>query len=55
MSAQRPPVDPAMEAWIAEQMQYFQPSDMDAAVRLMRGYERKDREKAQQARREAAA
>lgn len=41
-------VDPAMEAWIAEQMTYFKPSDMDAAVRLMRGYEREDHEKAAQ-------
>jgi hypothetical protein len=43
----RPPVDPAMQAWIDEQMQHFQPSDMDEAVRLLRGYERADRARAQ--------
>ncbi|MFC9432792.1 hypothetical protein [Nocardia sp. NPDC057030] len=45
MSAPRPPVDPAMQAWIDDQKSHFQPSDMDAAVRLLRGYERADRER----------
>jgi len=43
---QQVPADPAMERWIAEQMQYFKPSDMDAAVRLLRSYDRADRERA---------
>jgi len=38
--------DPAMERWIASQMQYFVPSDMDAAVRLLRSYDRADRARA---------
>lgn len=42
--AQQVAADPAMERWIAEQSQYFVPSDMDAAVRLMRSYDRADRE-----------
>jgi hypothetical protein len=44
MSTPQQGADPAMERWIAEQMQYFKPSDMDAAVRLLRSYDRADRE-----------
>lgn len=46
MTAPRPPVDPAMERWIAEQMKYFESSDLDAAVRLLRSYARAARERA---------
>jgi hypothetical protein len=42
----RPPVDPAMQAWIDEQMTHFQPSDMDPAIRLIRAYDRADRKRA---------
>jgi hypothetical protein len=37
--------DAAMEAWIAEQMKYFPAGSMDGAVRLLRAYERADRER----------
>lgn len=32
------------EDWIAEQMAHFQPSDMYEAVRIMRGWVRRDRD-----------
>ena len=36
-------IDPV---WLERQLARFQPSDMDAAVQLMRGYDRRDREAA---------
>ena len=45
MSA-RPPLDPAMQAWIDRQKAKFKPSDLDGLVALMRGWEREDRERA---------
>lgn len=48
MSSPRPPVDPAMQAWIDEQKTYFQPSDMDAAIRLMRAYRRANARRSEQ-------
>ncbi|WP_433568090.1 hypothetical protein ACQP1O_42820 (plasmid) [Nocardia sp. CA-151230] len=33
------------EAWIAEQMSHFQPSDMAPAVRIMRGWVRQERDR----------
>ncbi|MFD0363852.1 hypothetical protein ACFQZZ_20575 [Nocardia sp. GCM10030253] len=46
MTSPNPKCDPAMEAWIAEKSKHFQPSDMGAAIGLMRGFERVDRERA---------
>ncbi|WP_157556804.1 hypothetical protein [Nocardia acidivorans] len=37
-------VTPAMQAWIDEQKKNFKPSDLDAAVRLLRAYDRANRE-----------
>ncbi|WP_158453098.1 hypothetical protein [Nocardia otitidiscaviarum] len=45
MTARR--VDPAMQAWIDEQKKKFGPGSLDAAVQIMRAYDRADREKAQ--------
>ena len=38
------------EDWIAEQMSHFQPSDMYEAVRIMRGWARRDRDQARRGR-----
>lgn len=48
MSAPRPVVTPAMQAWIDEQKKHFSPNAMDPVVRMMRAWEREDAEKAQQ-------
>lgn len=55
MKASRAEVDPAMQAWVDEQLKHFGPRDMDNAIRLWRGYERADREQAHRKQRGAAA
>ncbi|MFJ1461777.1 hypothetical protein [Nocardia sp. N2S4-5] len=50
MSRPRPNVDPAMQAWIDEQMKHFPPGCMDGAIRQLKAYERADREQAQRGR-----
>jgi hypothetical protein len=34
------------QAWVDEQLKHFPPGSMDGAVRLLRAYERADRERA---------
>lgn len=33
------------EDWMSEQLRHFQPSDMDTFVRMLRAYERADRQR----------
>ena len=54
MKAAKSEVDPAMQAWVDEQLQHFEPADLDRAVGLVRGYDRADREAANREQRGAA-
>lgn len=54
MKPSRAEVDPAMQAWVDEQLRHFKPSDMDRAIRQLRAYARADREQLHDAQRGAA-
>ncbi|WP_159840147.1 hypothetical protein [Nocardia sp. CY41] len=55
MSKPRPAVDPAMQAWIDEQMKHFPQGSMAPAVQMLVAFERSDCDRAAAAQKGAAA